>query len=278
MVDIEGKYNSLKKILSDMQRVVVAYSGGVDSTLLLKVAVDVLGAKNVLACIAKGPSFPQKEHARALKTAKRIGAKVKVFELNELGIDGYVANKSDRCLHCKSRLFAIMTDIAKAGKFERVICGHNLDDKEVYRPGNRAAEVFGVGAPLMEAGFTKQEIRQLSRELGLATADIPASPCLATRISYGTEITEQRLKQIEEAEEFLRSIGLVEFRVRLHDGLARIEVHSEDIERITSPPFRLKITKKLKTLGFNFISIDLEGFRSGSFDETLSEEQKQWEA
>ena len=272
---IEEKYNSLKKILSDLQKVVVAYSGGVDSTLLLKVAVDELGAENVLACIARGPSFPRSEHKRALETAGRIGAKLKVFEPNELGLEGYVANKADRCLHCKSRLFAILTDIAKDGGFKSIICGHNLDDKNSYRPGNRAAEVFGVRAPLMEAGFTKDEVRGLSRELGLATADIPASPCLATRINYGTEITEQRLRQIEQAEEFLRGMGLVEFRVRLHDNLARIEVHGEDIARITAEPVRSEIAQKLKSLGFKFISVDLEGFRSGSFDEMLSKEQKQ---
>ena len=271
---IEEKYNSLKKILSGLQKVVVAYSGGVDSTLLLKVAVDELGTKNVLACIARGPSFPQSEHKRALKTAGRIGAKVKVFEPNELGLEAYVANKADRCLHCKSRLFAILTDIAKDVGFKSIICGHNLDDKNSYRPGNRAAEVFGVRAPLLEAGFTKDDVRGLSRELGLVTADIPASPCLATRISYGTEITEKRLKQIEQAEEFLRSLGLAEFRVRLHDNLARIEVHSEDIARITAEPGRSEIAQKLKSLGFKFVTADLEGFRSGSFDEMLSEDQK----
>ena len=274
-MDIEEKYNSLKKILSDLQKVVVAYSGGVDSTLLLKVAVDELGTKNVLACIARGPSFPRSEHKRALETAGRIGAKVKVFEPNELGLEAYVANKADRCLHCKSRLFAILTDIAKDVGFKSIICGHNLDDKNSYRPGNRAAEVFGVRAPLLEAGFTKDDVRGLSRELGLATAEIPASPCLATRINYGTEITEQRLRQIEQAEEFLRSLGLVEFRVRLHDSLARIEVHREDIARVTAEPGRSEIAQKLKSLGFKFVTVDLEGFRSGSFDELLSDDQKQ---
>lgn len=272
---IEEKHNSLKKILSDLQKVVVAYSGGVDSTLLLKVSVDELGAKNVLACIARGLSFPRSEHKRALETAGRIGAKVKVFEPNELGLEAYVANKADRCLHCKSRLFAILTDIAKDVGFKSIICGHNLDDKNSYRPGNRAAEVFGVRAPLLEAGFTKDDVRRLSRELGLVTADIPASPCLATRINYGTEITEQRLRQIERAEEFLRSLGLVEFRVRLHDNLARIEVHREDIARITAEPGRSEIAQKLKSLGFKFVTVDLEGFRSGSFDELLSDDQKQ---
>ncbi|GAG26611.1 unnamed protein product, partial [marine sediment metagenome] len=142
------------------------------------------------------------------------------------------------------------------------------------RPGNKAAEIFGVRSPLMEAELTKEDIRQLSRELNLPTADIPASPCLASRISYGLEITEQRLKQIEEAEEFLKGFGLVEFRVRHHDKIARIEVHPEDIEKITTEPARSEIVGKLKSLGFKYVAVDLQGFRSGSLNESLSEEQR----
>ncbi len=274
-MNLQDKYNSLQKILKELGKVVVAYSGGVDSTFLLKVAVNTLGVKNVLACIAKGPSLPDSQCSRAIETAKDIGVKVQTVELNELADARYSANKADRCFHCKSHLYEILTDIAEEKNFNCVICGCNFDDKDDFRPGNRAAELFGVHCPLMEAELTKDDIRQLSRDLGLPTADIPASPCLASRISYGLKITEQRLKQIEQAEDFLRQFGLVEFRVRHHDAIARIEVHTQDIAKITAEPIRSQIIEKLKSLGFKFVTVDLQGFRSGSLNEALTEKEKQ---
>ena len=272
-VNLRDKYNSLQQILEKLGKVVVAYSGGVDSTFLLKVAVDALGAENVLACIAKGPSLPEREYSRAVETAKSIGVEVQTVEPNELADASYSANKADRCFRCKSHLYGILVDVAKKRGFNSVICGCNFDDKNDYRPGNRAAKAFDVCCPLMDAKLTKQDIRELSRELSLPTADIPASPCLASRISYGLEITEQRLKQIEEAEDFLRTFGLVEFRVRHHDTTARIEVHPEDIEKITTEPMRSAIVEKLKSLGFKFVTVDLQGFRSGSLNELLTAEE-----
>ncbi|UCE98748.1 MAG: TIGR00268 family protein, partial [Planctomycetota bacterium] len=171
-------------------------------------------------------------------------------------------------------LYTILNDIAKKQNFSCVICGCNFDDKDDFRPGNRAAEVFRVRCPLAEARLTKEDVRQLSRQMALPTADIPASPCLASRISYGMEITESRLKQVEEAEEFLRQLGLVEFRVRHHDDVARIEVQPKDIERITTEPARSQIVEKLKSLGFKFVTVDMQGFRSGSLNELLTEDQK----
>jgi uncharacterized protein len=273
-VSLQDKYKSLQQILKKLGKVVVAYSGGVDSTFLLKVAVDTLGAGNVLACVAKGASLPESEYEKAVETAKNMGVEVQTVEPNELADASYSANKADRCFHCKSHLYGILNDITKEKHFNCVICGCNFDDKDDYRPGNRAAEVFGVGCPLMEAELTKEDIRQLSRDLVLPTADVPASPCLASRISYGLEITEQRLKQIEQAEEFLRTFGLVEFRVRHHDTIARIEVHPKDMEKITAEPMRSAIVEKLKSLGFKFVTIDLQGFRSGSLNEALTEEEK----
>ncbi len=269
------KYSRLKLILKDLHKVIVAYSGGVDSTFVLKAACDTLGAENVLACIAKGPSLPDSQYSRAVETAKNIGVEVRTVEPNELDDEKFTANKADRCFHCKSHLYEILTDIAEEKNFNCVICGCNFDDKRDYRPGNRAAEVFGVHCPLMEAELTKQDIRQLSKKLNLPTADIPASPCLASRISYGLEITEQRLKQVEEAEEFLRQFGLVEFRVRHHDTIARIEVHPEDMDKIMAEPARSAIVEKLKSLGFKFVTVDLQGFRSGSLNEALTEKEKQ---
>lgn len=272
---IEDKSNSLQQILKDIGKVVVAYSGGVDSTFLLKSAVDTLGAQNVLACVATGASLPKRELTQAVRLAKNIGVEVQTVEPAELSDPNYAANKADRCFHCKSHLFAILAQLAKKRDFNHVICGHNFDDKDDYRPGLRAAKAFRVRSPLAEAQLTKDDIRKLSRKLNLPTADAPASPCLASRISYGLEITEQRLKQIEQAEEFLKTFGLVEFRVRLHDSIARIEVHPKHISKITREPARSKIVKKLKSLGFKFVTLDLQGFRSGSLNEMLSKDQKQ---
>jgi uncharacterized protein len=269
------KYELLKQILHKLNKVIVAYSGGVDSTLLLKVAVDTLGPENVLPCIAKGPSLPAAQYRKALSIAKKIGVAVQTIEQTEFDDQQYLANKADRCFYCKSHLFEILTSIAKEKKFNYVICGHNFDDLKDYRPGNKAATKYGIRSPLMEAKLTKQDIRQLSRQLGLPTADIPASPCLASRIIYGLKITTQKLKQIEDAEEFLRKFGLLEFRVRHHDQIARIEVHPQDFGKITTEPARSKIIKKLKSLGFKYITIDLQGFRSGSLNETLVKGEKQ---
>ena len=273
-MNLQDKYNLLKEILADLGKVIVAYSGGVDSTFLLKAAVDTLGAENVAACIAAGPSLPKKHYQKAVEMAKDMGVDVKSIEPNELADMGYSANKADRCFHCKSHLFKTLSNVAKQRGFANIVYGSNYDDKDDYRPGHRAAEAFGIRAPLAEAKLTKEDIRQLSRDSNLPTADAPASPCLASRISYGLEITDQRLKQIEEAEEFLCNLGFVEFRVRHHDTTARIEVHAEDIEKIITKSIRSQIVEKLKSLGFTFVTLDMKGFRSGSLNEGLTEKQK----
>ncbi len=273
-MNLKERYNSLQKILKELGKVVVAYSGGVDSTFLLKAAVDTLGSENVLACIGISASLARSQYNQAIQGAKIIGAEVLETKVDEVQDSKYAANKADRCFHCKSHLYGILTNIAKEKNFNYVICGCNFDDKDDFRPGNRAAEVFGVRCPLMDAKLTKEDIRELSRELNLPTADVPASPCLASRISYGLEVTEQRLKQIEQAEDFLRAQGLVEFRVRHHDTIVRIEVNPQDIEKITTGPLRSQIVKELKSLGFKFVTVDLQGFRSGSLNEPLSEDEK----
>jgi uncharacterized protein len=273
-MDLLERHNLLKRILGELQKVAVAYSGGVDSTFLLKAAVDTLGAENVLACIGVSASLAKSQYEQAIECAKIIGAKVQEIQVDELSDDNYAANKADRCFHCKAHLYGLLNDIAKERGFNCVICGSNLDDQDDFRPGNRASKVFGVRSPLMEAGLTKEDIRWLSRQMNLPTADVPASPCLASRIIYGLEVTEQRLRQIEQAEDFLRSLGLVEFRVRHHDTVARIEVHPDDMEKVTAEPNRSKIVEKLKSLGFKYVTVDLQGFRSGSLNVMLTEEQK----
>ncbi len=269
---VDEKYKLLGEILKKLGKVLIAYSGGVDSTFLLKTCIDTLGSKNVLACIAAGPSLPKSQLDRAIELAKDMQAAVETVEPNELADKAYWANEADRCFHCKSHLFKILKHLAKEKGYNYVLCGSNLDDYDDYRPGNKAVKVFDIQCPLAEAQMTKKDIRQLSRKLNLPTADIPASPCLASRISYGDKITEHKLSQVEQAEEFLRSLGFVEFRVRHHSQTARIEVHDADIAKVIT--MRKKIAEKLKSLGFKFVAVDLEGFRSGSLNEILSQEEK----
>jgi len=273
-MNLRDKYNSLQGILKGLSKVVVAYSGGVDSTFLLKAAVDTLGVENILACISIGSAEPTGQLKRAKEVAQSIDVKLKTIDTDELNDPNFIANKPDRCFHCKSRICRILVDIAKEQGFDNVIFGTNYDDLDDFRPGNRAMKIFGIRSPLAEAKLTKDDIRQLSRQMNLPTADLPSSPCLASRIAYGLEVTEQRLRQIDEAEEFLRSLGFVEFRVRHHDTIARIEVSLRDIEKVSVEPTRSKITEKLKSLGFKFVTIDLQGFRSGSLNESLSDEEK----
>jgi uncharacterized protein len=273
-MELQDKYKSLQKILKELGKVVVAYSGGVDSTFLLSSAVETLGADNVLACMSVGPSEPRNMFEKAAEFVGSIGVEFQTIDADELADPNFTANKADRCFHCKSHLCKTLLDVAKQRGFDNVIFGTNFDDLDDFRPGNRALKAFGIRSPLAEAKLTKDDIRTLSREMNLPTAEQPASPCLASRIVYGLEVTEQRLRQIDEAENFLRGLGLVEFRVRHHDTVARIEVNPKDIEKVATEPARSQIVDKLKSLGFKFVTVDLQGFRSGALNEALSEQQK----
>jgi uncharacterized protein len=271
---LKNKHESLQTILKELGRVVVAYSGGVDSSYLLKAAVDALGRENVLACISLGPSEPGNMAERARKTAEDVGAELMVVQSSELDDPHFKANNADRCFHCKSHLCRTLLNVARERGFPHVVFGTNFDDLDDFRPGNKATKLHGVRSPLAEAGLTKNDIRELSRQAGLSTANQPASPCLASRIPYGLEVTEQRLKQVDQAEGILRSFGFVEFRVRHHDKIARIEVRPQDVATLVAEPVRTKVVERLKGLGFQFITMDLQGFRSGSLNESLSDEQK----
>ena len=273
-MSLQTKYNSLTQQLRSLGKVILAYSGGVDSTFLLKAAVDTLGTENVIAALAVSGSLGKSQYARAIEMAKVIGANLVEVKLGEVSDSEYSANKADRCFHCKGHLFRQLMEIARSEGIEHVIYGSNADDMSDYRPGNRAAEVYGVTAPMAQAQLTKADIRELSRKANLKTADIPASPCLASRISYGLEITDERLQQVDQAEDFLRESGFVEFRVRHHGEIARIEVAADDIERIAAADMRNKVTSKLKDIGFKFVSLDLTGFQSGSLNDMLTENEK----
>jgi len=269
-MNLNGKYESLRRILHRLGRVVIGYSGGVDSTFLLKAAVETLGPKNVLACIGVSPSLAKSQYKQAIKCAKLIGATVRTVSVDELADDRYKANKADRCFHCKSHLFSRFLDIARQEGFAAVLSGSNFDDLKDFRPGSEAEKKLGIVRPLVDAKLTKADIRSLSRRFKLPTADVPASPCLASRIIYGLEVTAEKLRQVEQAEEYLAKLGFAEFRVRHHDTVARIEVRPEDIEKILKKSVRERIVKRLKLLGFKYISVDMQGFRSGSLNEVLT--------
>lgn len=264
-----AKYRRLGDILSGYNRVIVAYSGGVDSVFLLKAALDSLGRDNVIASIGVSPSLAESEYKEAIEIAKKLGANLQVVHPQEMANPSYRANPTDRCFHCKSELYALLNRLAEQKGFEKVVCGNNADDLDDFRPGLAAAEQLNVAGPLAMAKLTKQDIRNLSRHLGLDSWSKPAQPCLASRMTYGLEITPDRLKQIESAEDFLRKLGLSQLRVRHHGPLARIEVGPDDIEFIAKSDCRIRIVEFFKKLGFNYVSLDLEGFRSGSGNEIL---------
>jgi len=265
---LQDKYSKLRQNLTSMGRVLVAFSGGLDSTLLLRVARDTLD-DNVLAVTAQSPSFPLRQKQEAVALAGQLAVECAVVDIDELADEHFVANAKDRCFWCKQELFGKLKEYAAARNIKHVIDGANLDDRSDYRPGSEAAKKLGVRSPLQEAGLTKEEIRVLSKELGLPTWDKPSFACLGSRFPYGTQITKELLERVGRAEELLIREGFRQVRVRDHGTIARIEVPSEDITRITERVMREKITAQLKALGYLYIMIDLEGYTSGSMNRTL---------
>jgi uncharacterized protein len=266
--ETERKFSDLQDILRKMGKVLVAYSGGVDSTFLLKAARDVLG-ENVLAVIARSETYPQREYKEAIRTAEKMGIGVRTIHTQELENPDFVSNPPERCYFCKKELFSRLKEIAGEERIPHLCDGANFDDRLDYRPGSRAAREFGVRSPLMEARLEKSEIRLLSKMLNLATWDKPAMACLSSRLPYHTPIEKKSLRQIEAAEEFIRGMGISGLRVRHHGPVARIEVSPGDFPLIMDSQKRKKIVEHLKKLGYFYVTLDLAGFRSGSMNEPL---------
>ncbi len=266
---LNAKHEQLKKVFEAMGRALVAYSGGVDSSLLLKVARDALGRENVLAVTALSPLYPERELATAKKVAQGMGVRHLLIESNELEIEGFAANPSNRCYYCKKELFEKLVNLAKGEGIYFVVEGSTLDDEKDHRPGRAAVRELGIRSPLQEALFTKEEVRELSRALGLLTWDKPSFACLASRFPYGEEITPEGLRRVDEAEGFLFGLGFKQVRVRHYQNLARIEILKEEMERLMDPELRETVVSHLKKIGYTYVTLDLQGFRSGSMNEVL---------
>lgn len=266
MNDLYLKHKRLKDIIKSYESVLVAFSGGVDSTLLLKAAHDVL-RENVLAVTATSEIYPPGEAVEAGDIAGHIGAKHMIFEARGLKVEGFSKNPPDRCYLCKKDLYAKLLETAGSMGFQQVVDGVNADDTDDYRPGLRAGEELGVKTPLKDAGLTKSDVYSLSRILSLPNAGKPASPCLATRFPYGTEITRAGLQMVSQAEEYLKELGIPQIRVRHHGNLARIEASQAFMGLVMEKSG--EVSSKLKQIGYGYIALDLQGYRTGSMNEAL---------
>jgi pyridinium-3,5-biscarboxylic acid mononucleotide sulfurtransferase len=261
------KERALCDTLASIGSVVVAYSGGVDSAYLACIASRTLGDRAV-AVTADSPSYPERHRALAIRIAKEFGLRHEIIHTSELEQPEYRANPTNRCYYCKHELYTHLSRIAVARE-SIIVDGNNADDRGDYRPGRQAAREFGVRSPLDEVDLTKDEIRELSRRAGLPTWDEPASACLSSRIPYHTEVTDEKLRTIEQAETALRALGFRVFRVRHHDDLARVEIARSEMARALEPDINAAITRDLKAAGYRYVTLDLQGYRMGSLNEGL---------
>ena len=267
---LQAKYDRMCEILRSLEHVAVAFSAGVDSTLVLKVALDTLGSPKVIAATGDSESLARAEFDEARRLTEQLGAQHVVLKTDEFQNEDYLANPENRCYYCKTTLYTHLDKYIAEHGINAIVNGINVDDYGDWRPGIQAAEEHQVRAPIAEAGITKAEVRTLSEWLGLPTFDKPASPCLSSRVQYGEPITPEKLGMIERAEALLKSLGFRECRVRHHNNLARIEVPLEDIAKITEPETRARIDACFRELGYNYVTVDLRGFRSGSLNEVIS--------
>jgi uncharacterized protein len=269
--NLASKRQSLDQHLGALGRTLVAYSGGVDSAFLAWAAHEILGG-NMLAVIADSPSLARTQLADATAFAGEQRIPLEIVATGELDRPEYARNDASRCFHCKDELFTVMEEFRSRRGFDSIAYGVNLDDQGDFRPGQRAAEQHRVAAPLRDAGLTKQEIRELARAAGLRVWDKPASACLASRIEYGREVTREALAVAEQGEDALRALGFAQFRVRHHGEIVRIEISREELPRALSPEMAADFARIFKALGFQFVTLDLEGFRSGSMNLLLTAE------
>jgi len=270
--ELADKRAALQNGLRAMGRVLVAYSGGADSAFLAWAAHQALGAE-VLAVIADSPSLARYQLTDAVEFAREQSIPVEIIHTQELSRPEYIRNDSSRCFHCKDELFSMMAEFAAAHDFQTIAYGINVDDKGDFRPGQAAAVQHNVAAPLLEAGLGKEEIRSLAHEAGLRVWDKPASACLSSRIEYGREVTPEALAMVEQGEDELRRLGFRQFRVRHHGDIARLEIARDEMARAMTVEMAAEFSRIFKKLGFKFVTLDLEGFRSGSMNALLTPEQ-----